>query len=78
MILNGRFSHEYVDIFAKKQLSLQFFCSLLRIYIVHKVSFIFHLNVFLVSVCASGFAYLLCLHSRRGNRAGMHTEIFVS
>ena len=39
------------------------FCmySLLQVYgRVHKVSFIFHLSVFLLSVCARGFGYLLC------------------
>ena len=55
-----------VDIFEKKQFSLQFFYSLLQVYIVHRVSFIFHLNVFLVSVCARGFGYLLCWPRGRG------------
>ena len=32
----------------------------------HRVSFIFHLNVFLVSVCARGFGYLLCWPRGRG------------
>ena len=39
------------------------FCmySLLQVYgRVHKVSFIFHLSVFLLSVCARAFGYLLC------------------
>ena len=59
--LNGKdVSITNVDIFEKKQFSLQFFYSLLQVYIVHRVSFIFHLNVFLVSVCARGFGYLLC------------------
>ena len=31
-----------------------------RSYIAYSVSFIFHLNVFLVSVSSKGFAYLLC------------------
>ena len=53
-------------IFEKKQFSLQFFYSLLQVYIVHRVSFIFHLNVFLVSVCTRGFAYLLCWPRGRG------------
>ena len=35
-----------VDIFEKEQFSLQFFYSLLQVYIVYKVSFIFHLNAF--------------------------------
>ena len=34
------------DIFDKEQFSLQFFYSLLQVYIVHRVSFIFHLNAF--------------------------------
>ena len=46
-----------VAIFEKKQFSLQFFYSLLQVYIVHRVSFIFHLNVFLVSVFTRGFGY---------------------
>ena len=49
-----------VDIFEKKQLSLRFFYSLVQVFIVHRVSFIFHPNTFLVSVCTRGFAYLLC------------------
>ena len=32
----------------------------------HRVSFIFHLNVFLVSVCTRGFGYLLCWPRGRG------------
>ena len=55
-----------VDIFEKKQFSLQFLYSLLQVYIVHRVSFIFHLNVFLVSVCTRGFGYLLCWPRERG------------
>ena len=55
-----------VDIFEKKQFSLQFLYSLLQVYIVHRVSFIFHLNVFLVSVCTRGFGYLLCWPRGRG------------
>ena len=43
-------------IFEKNQFSLQFFHSLLQVYIVYRVAFIFHLNAFLVL----GFAYLLC------------------
>ena len=46
-----------VDIFEKKQFSLQFLYSLLQFYIVNRTSFIFHLNVFLVSVCTRGFGY---------------------
>ena len=38
-----------------RNMSLQFLYSLLQVYIVHRVSFIFHLNVFLVSVCARRF-----------------------
>ena len=55
-----------VDIFEKKQFSLQFFYSLLQVYIVHRVSFIFHLDVLLVAVCTRGFAYLLCWPRGRG------------
>ena len=55
-----------VDIFKKEQFSLQFLFSLLQVYIVYRVSFIFRLNVFLVSVCTKGFAYLLCWPQRRG------------
>ena len=55
-----------VDIFEKKQFSLQFLYSLLQVYIVHRVSFIFHLNVFLVSVFTRGFGYLLCWPRGRG------------
>ena len=49
-----------------RNISLQFLYSLLQVYIVHRVSFIFHLNVFLVSVCTRGFAYLLCWPRGRG------------
>ena len=49
-------------IFEKNQFSLQFFHSLLQVYIVYRVAFIFHLNAFLVL----GFAYLLCWPSGRG------------
>ena len=55
-----------VDIFEKKQFSLQFLYSLLQVYIVHRVSFIFHLNVFLVSVFTWGFGYFLCWPRGRG------------
>ena len=55
-----------VDIFEKKQFSLQFLYSLLLVHIVPRVSFIFHLNVFLVSVCTRGFGYLLCWPRGRG------------
>ena len=54
-----------VDI-EEKQFSLQFFYSLLQVYIVHRVSYIFYLNVFLVSVCTKGFVYLLCWPRGRG------------
>ena len=40
--------------------------SLLQAYIAHRVSFIFHLNVFLGSICTRGFAYLLCWPRGRG------------
>ena len=40
--------------------------SLLQVYIVYRVSFIFRLNVFFVSVCTKGFAYLLCRPRGRG------------
>ena len=50
-----------VNFFEKKLFSLQFFNSLLQVYIACRVSFIFHLvNAFLVSVSSKGFAYLLC------------------
>ena len=49
-----------------RNISLQFLYSLLQVYIVHRVSFIFHLNVFLVSVCTRGFGYLLCWPRGRG------------
>ena len=39
---------------------------LLQVYIVYRVSFIFRLNVFFVSVCTKGFAYLLCRPRGRG------------
>ena len=55
-----------VDIFEKEQFSLQFFSSLLQVYIVYRVSFIFHLNAFLVPVCTRGFAHLFCWPRRRG------------
>ena len=55
-----------VDIFEKKQFSLQFLYSLFQVYIVDRVSFIFHLNVFLVSVFTRGFGYLLCWPRGRG------------
>ena len=45
----------------------------------HRVSFIFHLNVFLVSVFTRGFGYLLdLLTAGKGNRTGMYAKIFVS
>ena len=56
----------------RKSSSVSSFCmySLLQVYgIVHRVSFIFHLNVFLLSVCARGFGYLLCWP--RGRRIGL-------
>ena len=66
----------------RKSSSVSSFCmhSLLQVYgIVHRVSFIFHLNVFLVSVCARGFGYLLCWSRGRGiGMTGMYGEIFVS
>ena len=55
-----------VDIFKKEQFSLQFFSSLLQVYIVYRASFIFHLNAFLVHVCTRGFAYLFCWPRGRG------------
>ena len=55
-----------VDIFEKEQFTLQFFYSLLQVYIVCRVSFIFHLNAFLVPVCTRGFTYLFCWPRRRG------------
>ena len=57
-----------VDIFEKKQLSLQFLYSLVQVFIVHRVSFIFHRNAFLVFVCTRGFAYLLWWPRERGRR----------
>ena len=57
-----------VDIFEKKQLSLQFLYSLVQVFIVYRVSFIFHRNAFLVSVCTRGFTYLLCWPRGRGRR----------
>ena len=47
-----------LNIFEKEQFSLHFFYSLLQLYTVYRVSFIFHLNAFLVPV--KGFAYLFC------------------
>ena len=55
-----------VDIFEKEQFSLQFFSSLLQVYIVYRVSFIFHLNPFLKPVCARRFAHLFCWPRGRG------------
>ena len=55
-----------VDICEKEQLSFQFFSSLLQVYIVYRVSFIFHLNAFLVLVCTRGFAHLFCWPRGRG------------
>ena len=55
-----------VDIFEKEQFSLQFFSSLLQVYIVCRVFFIFHLNAFLVPVCTRRFAYLFCRPRGRG------------
>ena len=49
-----------VDIFAKKQFSLQFVFSLPQVYIVYRVFFYFSPKCLLVSVCIKGFAYLLC------------------
>ena len=49
-----------------RNISLQFLYNLLQVYIVRRVSFIFHLNVFLVSVCTRGFGYLLCWPRGRG------------
>ena len=50
-ILKGRFSHECWYLSENKQFSLQFFFSLLQVYIVYRVSFVFRLNAFLESVC---------------------------
>ena len=55
-----------VDISVKKQFSFQFFSSLLQVYIVYRVSFIFHLNPFLKPVCTRRFAHLLCWPRGRG------------
>ena len=49
-----------------RNISLQFLYSLLQVYIVHRVSFIFHLNVSLMSLCTRGFGYLLCWPRGRG------------
>ena len=49
-----------------RNISLKFLYSLLQVYLVHGVSFIFHLNVSLVSVCTRGFGYLLCWPQGRG------------
>ena len=54
-----------VDIFEKEHFSLQFFSSLLQVYLVYRVSFIFHLNAFLVPVTRE-FAHLFCWPRRRG------------
>ena len=51
-----------VDIFEKKTFSPQFFYSLLQVYIVYRLSFIFHLS----------FA-----DRGEENRTGMYAEIFV-
>ena len=64
------FSHGLVDIFEKKQFSLQFFFSLLQVYIVSRVSFIFRLSAFLESVCTKGLAF--CFADR--NRTSMYAE----
>ena len=53
-------------IFEKEQFSLQFFSSLLQVYIVYRVSFIFHLNPFLKPVCTRRFAHLFCWPRGRG------------
>ena len=45
-------------------------------YIVYRVSFIFRLNAFLVSVCTKGFAYLLCWPRGRGIRLLVCTRRF--
>ena len=50
----GNVSVTNVAFFEKKQFGLQFYYSLLQVYIVYRVPFI------LVSVCTKGFAYLLC------------------
>ena len=52
--------------FEKEQFSLQFFSSLLQVYTVYRVSFIFHLNAFLVTVCTRGFAHFFCWPRGRG------------
>ena len=52
------FSVTNFDIFEKEQFSLHFFYSLLQVYTVCRVSFIFYLNAF--SVPVKGFAYLFC------------------
>ena len=54
-----------------RNISLQILYSLLQVYIVHRVSFIFHLNVFLVYVCPRGFGYLLCWPQGRGKGLAM-------
>ena len=56
-----------IEIFEKKQFSLQIFFSLLQVYMVYMVSFIFRLNASLLTVCTyKGFAYLLCWPRGRG------------
>ena len=55
-----------ISVCEKKQFSLHFFFSILQDNIVYRVSFIFHLNAFLVSVCTKGSAYLLCWPRGRG------------
>ena len=44
----------------------------------YKVSFIFHLNAFLVSVCTKRIRFYALLTAGKGNRTVMYAEIFVS
>ena len=55
-----------VHIFEKKQFSLHFSLACFRVNVVYRVSFIFRLNAFLVSVCTKGFSYLLCWPRGKG------------
>ena len=54
----GRLGHECWHLWEKTVQSPSFSMACFRCYIVYRVSFIFHLNAFLVPFCIRGFAYL--------------------
>ena len=74
-IMKGRFSmfsHGYFDIFEEKAVQSPVFLSLLQVYIVNRVSFIFRLSSFLESVCTKGLTF--CFADRREGEQDQHVR----